>query len=80
LDLGFPYFYVDFATQFGYAHVIENEKYFSKTFAPEILATILGVDKNKVLAPQPLSNQLANQLKIKFDNIWKKFDWTAMIK
>jgi len=49
--LGFPYFYVDFATQFGYAHVIEEEKYFTGSFAPEILATVLGVDKNKVVAP-----------------------------
>ena len=29
---GFPYFYVDFGTKNGLAHVIENEKYFSESF------------------------------------------------
>lgn len=28
----FPYFYVDFATSGGFAHVIEDEKKFSRTF------------------------------------------------
>lgn len=36
----------------GLAHVIENEKYFSEKFVQEILATVLKIDKNRVLYPK----------------------------
>jgi len=29
----FPYFFVDFSLQFGYVHVIDNERAFSQNFA-----------------------------------------------
>ena len=41
----------------GYAHVIENEGAFSRNFAREILANVLRVEKNNVVAPKDYGNE-----------------------
>ena len=38
------YFYIDFSLGYGYAHVIENDKFWEREFAYEILATALNVE------------------------------------
>lgn len=76
---GFPYFYVDFSLENGYAHVIENERYFSVNFAREILATILKIDKNLVTHPPDRSSKEAAIFKEKFKAIWDEYDWTNLL-
>lgn len=37
------YFYIDFSLGYGYAHVIEDQKHWNRSFCYDILATALGL-------------------------------------
>ncbi|EAR94086.1 CwfJ carboxy-terminal 1-like protein (macronuclear) [Tetrahymena thermophila SB210] len=76
---GFPYFYVDFGLRYGYAHVVEDEKAFSKNFAHEIICNILNLEKPKVLYPEKASRDKIQNIKESFLPIWKNYDWTTCL-
>jgi hypothetical protein len=61
------------------AHVIENEKYFGENFVQEILATVLKIDKNRVLYPKEYSKEDCAKVFERFKKLWAKHDWTLLI-
>ena len=42
------YFYIDFGNGYGYAHAIENERFWKRQFCYQILATAIGIEYHKV--------------------------------
>ncbi|XP_037934429.1 CWF19-like protein 2 homolog isoform X2 [Teleopsis dalmanni] len=71
---GLSYFWVNFGMDFGFAHVIEDEKRFPSNFAQEILGGILELDPSKW---RKLERERNIILKVKrFVDCWKKFDFT----
>ena len=74
-----PYFSVEFGLQGGFAHVIENERKFSRSFGFDILAGILGVQANIVSRERQSIEQerkLAQGFKASFD----PFDWPKALR
>ena len=68
----FPYFYVDFRLDQGYAHVIEDSKQFGNgDFGRDIMASLLGVSRND----WRMTRTSACEFK-KFNDSFKPFDWT----
>ena len=65
--------------QGGFAHVIENERKFPKSFGFDILAGILGVQANLVARERHMiddERKLAQGFKATFDS----FDWTKALQ
>eukprot|EP01017_Pseudomicrothorax_dubius_P035905 TRINITY_DN5091_c0_g1_i2.p1 TRINITY_DN5091_c0_g1~~TRINITY_DN5091_c0_g1_i2.p1 ORF type:complete len:302 (+),score=72.63 TRINITY_DN5091_c0_g1_i2:268-1173(+) len=74
---GFPYFYIDFDTKFGYAHIIEKEEAFSATFAEEIIGDLLKQERATILYPKPLTPEELAKAKLEFRKRWSPFDFTS---
>jgi len=75
----FPYFYIDFDTTYGYAHVIEKTKEYNRNFAHEILGSLLKVDKSMTMFPKKYSRDELLEVKDEFLDKWADFDWTKMM-
>jgi len=74
---GLPYFYVDFGTQPGFAHIIEDEPQFPTYFAQEILGGILDVDPQLWRRPRRENFDRQKQKVLNFAAKWKEHDFTA---
>ncbi|XP_071056657.1 CWF19-like protein 2 homolog [Onthophagus taurus] len=73
---GLPYFCVSFGMNEGYAHVIEEEKYFPKNFAQEIIGGMLDLDHAKWRKPKKQGfNEQSERVK-EFTKIWCNYDCT----
>nr|XP_045626090.1 CWF19-like protein 2 [Procambarus clarkii] len=73
---GLPYFFVDFAMDPGFAHVIEDEKDFPNNFAQEIVGGMLDLD-NKLWRKPRRENFDAQRKKVmEFSRWYKEFDPT----
>lgn len=71
---GLSYFMVEFEKNKGYAHVIEDEHMFPKTFAEEIIGGMLDIDHD---IWRKLKNENFDQQRekvLKFSEIWKNYD------
>jgi len=75
----FPYFFIDFDTTFGYAHVIEKTKDHNRNFAHEIIGSLLKVEKSMTMFPKPFSRNELVDLKEKFLDRWSDYDWTKAL-
>lgn len=71
---GLPYFWVDFGMDPGFAHVIEDQQLFPKTFAEEIIAGILDLDHRAWKNPQREYGDVQRKKVLEFINGWKPFD------
>ncbi len=71
----FPYFYVDFRLDQGYAHVIEDPEKFSGDFGRDIMASVLGVSRNE----WRISRTSVDEYK-RFSVLFQPFDWTKSIE
>ncbi|XP_063852445.1 CWF19-like protein 2 [Scylla paramamosain] len=71
---GLPYFFVDFAMDAGFAHVIEDEQEFPNNFAQEIVGGMLDLDCN--LWRKPRQENFDNQRRkvMEFSRWYKEFD------
>eukprot|EP01016_Furgasonia_blochmanni_P006320 TRINITY_DN12530_c0_g1_i5.p1 TRINITY_DN12530_c0_g1~~TRINITY_DN12530_c0_g1_i5.p1 ORF type:complete len:391 (-),score=110.06 TRINITY_DN12530_c0_g1_i5:249-1361(-) len=77
---GFSYFFIDFDTNSGYAHIVEDESKINRTFAYEIFGDLMDVEKSKVLHPKPFSQDKFLSRRREFLDKWKDFDWTDQLK
>eukprot|EP00051_Salpingoeca_urceolata_P018733 m.265895 g.265895 ORF g.265895 m.265895 type:complete len:811 (-) comp19267_c0_seq1:1484-3916(-) len=77
IPTGFPYFYVAFGNDEGFAHVIEDEKLFPHYFGQEILGNMLDVPARTWLRPHKDKFPIQKQRSMEFLKMWKAFDWTA---
>ncbi|KAH9509137.1 hypothetical protein Btru_049189 [Bulinus truncatus] len=73
---GFPYFSVDFGLDGGYATVIEDEAKFPAYFGREIVGGMLDAEPTLWRHPHKQSFEDQRQKVLKFEQMWKPFDWT----
>nr|XP_021201625.2 CWF19-like protein 2 homolog [Helicoverpa armigera] len=71
---GLPYFWIDFGMDPGFAHVIEDQQLFPKTFAEEIIAGILDLDHSLWKNPRKEYGDLQRKKVVDFLKEWKPFD------
>ncbi|XP_063364998.1 CWF19-like protein 2 [Cydia amplana] len=71
---GLPYFWVDFAMDPGFAHVIEDQQLFPKNFAEEIIGGILDLDHYLWKNPKREPSNEQRQKVLEFSREWKPFD------
>jgi len=73
---GFAYIHADLNCQGGFAHTIEDKRYFRDSFADEIIGSIVELDKDVVIKPKKWSSEENKDYISKFTALWKPFDWT----
>ena len=73
---GLPYFWVSFGMDDGFAHVIEEQKYFPKNFASEIIGGMLDLDHGKWIRPKREDFDVQSSRVLKFSKMWSEFDCT----
>lgn len=73
---GLPYFFVDFAMNDGYAHVIEDEQTFPRYFAQEIIGGMLDVETNLWRKPRRENFDAQRRKVMQFSTWYKEFDPT----
>ncbi|KPJ20044.1 CWF19-like protein 2-like [Papilio machaon] len=71
---GLPYFWIDFGMDPGFAHVIEDQQLFPKTFAEEIIGGMLDLNHNLWKNPQREYGNLQRQKVLEFVKEWKPFE------
>ncbi|CAH2090395.1 unnamed protein product [Euphydryas editha] len=71
---GLPYFWIDFGMDPGFAHVIEDQQLFPKTFAEEIIGGMLDLDHTLWKNPQREYGDVQRKKVIEFVNDWKPFE------
>jgi len=75
----FPYFYVEFGLDDGFAHVIENFDKFPRYFGKEVLGGMLELDPSTWLKPKKLGFEAEKKKVLEFIPQWDKFDWTKQL-
>ncbi|GBP41803.1 CWF19-like protein 2 homolog [Eumeta japonica] len=71
---GLPYFWIDFAMEPGFAHVIEDQHLFPMTFGEEVIGGILDLDHNLWKNPQKENGDQQRKKVLEFISTWKPFD------
>lgn len=71
---GLSYFMVEFETNKGYAHIIEDEQMFPKNFAEEIIGGMLDLDHDMWRKPRKENFDQQREKVLKFSEIWKKYE------
>lgn len=71
---GLPYFWIDFGMDPGFAHVIEDQQLFPKTFAEEIIGGMLDLDHTLWNNPHREYGDVQRKKVIEFVNDWKPFE------
>ncbi|KAH0556521.1 CWF19-like protein 2 [Cotesia glomerata] len=77
---GLPYFAVNFGTQGGFAHVIEDEKLFPRNFAQEIIGGMLDLDSHMWRKPRKEKFDEQKKKVMEFADQWRKYDCTGKSK
>lgn len=73
---GLPYFFVDFAMDAGFAHVIEDEQEFPNNFAQEIVGGMLDLENNLWRKPRRENFETQRRKVMEFSRWYKEFDPT----
>jgi hypothetical protein len=73
---GLPYFWVDFGLDSGFAHVIEEEKYFPKNFAQEIIGGMMELDHHLWRKQKVDDFKVQKNKVMEFLKMWEPYDWT----
>lgn len=73
---GLPYFFVDFAMDAGFAHVIEDEQDFPNNFAQEIVGGMLDLDSGLWRKPRRENFDTQRRKVMEFSRWYKEFDPT----
>ncbi|XP_068627900.1 CWF19-like protein 2 homolog [Battus philenor] len=71
---GLPYFWIDFGMDPGFAHVIEDQQLFPKTFAEEIIGGILDLNHSLWKNPQKEYGDVQRKKVLEFIQDWKPFE------
>ncbi|CAB3255763.1 unnamed protein product [Arctia plantaginis] len=71
---GLPYFWIDFGMDPGFAHVIEDQQLFPKTFAEEIICGVLDLDHSLWKNPRKDYGDVQRKKVLDFVKEWKHFD------
>lgn len=79
LPKNFPYFHVEFGLGGGFAHVIEDEKTFSKHFGRQVCAGMLKLPQEIVARPKRNDMESDKKRVTAFSEIFEPHDWTKML-
>ncbi|CAK1543132.1 unnamed protein product [Leptosia nina] len=71
---GLPYFWVDFGMDPGFAHVIEDQQLFPRTFGEEIIAGMLDLDHSTWKNVQREYGEVQRKKVMEFISDWKPFE------
>ncbi|CAK9804972.1 CWF19-like protein 2 [Anthophora quadrimaculata] len=72
---GLSYFMVEFETNKGYAHIIEDDHMFPKNFAEEIIGGMLDLDHDIWRKPKRENFDQQREKTLKFSEIWKRYEF-----
>jgi diadenosine tetraphosphate (Ap4A) HIT family hydrolase len=76
---GFAYFHVEFSDGTGYAHVIEDEIKWKRTFGREVVAGVMRLD-DSWMRPRQLNISQQKEAVVQFVASWKNYDWTLQLQ
>lgn len=80
LPVGLPYFYVEFGTDGGYGHVIEDSTKFPHYFGKEVLGGMLDVEPRLWLKPHRESFERQKEKVLRLSEWWAPYDWTQKLR
>lgn len=80
LPAGLPYFFVEFGTDGGFAHIIENIDKFPHYFGKEVCGGMLDVEPRLWLKPPRENFDRQKEKVTKLSEWWSPFDWTQKLK
>ena len=79
LPKGLPYFFVEFGTDGGYGHVIEDQSKFPWYFGREVCGGMLDSEPRLWLKPQKDSFERQKMRVLQLSAWWKDYDWTQKL-
>ena len=77
---GLPYFFVEFGTDGGFAHIIENQDKFPRYFGKEVCGGMLDVEPRLWLKPPREGFEQQKQKVLGLSEWWRPYDWTQKLK
>lgn len=80
LPVGLPYFFVEFGTDGGYGHIVEDSTKFPYYFGKEVCGGMLDVEPRLWLKPHRESFERQKEKVIQFSEWWAPYDWTQKLK
>ena len=80
LPKGLPYFFVEFGTDGGYGHIIEDQSKFPRHFGKEVCGGMLDVQPRLWLKPHRESFEKQKLRVLQLSQWWKPYDWTQKLK
>ena len=80
IPAGLPYFFVEFGTDGGYGHVIEDQTKFPHYFGREVVGGLVDAEPRLWLKPPKESFEKQKQKVLKLSEWWKPYDWTQKLK
>ena len=80
LPVGLPYFYVEFGTDGGYGHIIEDSSRFPHYFGKEVVGGMLDVEPRLWLKPHKESFERQKEKVLRFCEWWSPYDWTQKLR
>lgn len=80
LPVGLPFFYVEFGTDGGYGHIIEDNSKFPHYFGKEVAGGMLDVEPRLWLKPHRESFERQKEKVLRFCEWWSPYDWTQKLR
>ena len=80
IPIGLPYFFVEFGTDGGFAHIIENQDKFPRYFGREVCGGMLDAEPRLWLKPPRESFEKQKQKVLRLSEWWRPYDWTQKLK
>ena len=80
LPVGLPYFFVEFGTDGGFGHIVEDQSKFPPYFGKEVCGGMLDAEPRLWLKPHRESFEKQKEKVIEFSEWWKSYDWTQQLK
>ena len=79
LPNGLPYFFVEFGTDGGFGHVIEDQSKFPWYFGKEVCGGMIDCEPRLWLKPQRDTFERQKLRAIQLSSWWKDYDWTQKL-
>ncbi|OQR68681.1 hypothetical protein BIW11_12752 [Tropilaelaps mercedesae] len=76
---GLPYFAVDFGTDHGFAHVIEDEREFPRHFGLEVVGGLLDCEPRLWLKKQNENFQAQSRKAVEFGKMWSQYEFNEKL-
>ena len=80
LPTGLPYFFVEFGTDGGFGHIIENQDKFPHYFGKEVCGGMLDAEPRLWLKPPRENFERQKEKVVQLSEWWSPFDWTQKLK